>query len=420
MKLSNKIMVPILITVLVIILLFIGTVAGADNKTDNEKHLISVTDTTVKDTIFREIHVTSDGAYGVDSSGEEWEYDFSHDEFIKEDKGRKTTKTTFRKRRDRYPAEPADKADPALILELDEGQLITTKKLDGLKIGSVTVEADEEVIGSIVAVGAVTVKGLVRGDVTSYKKIIVISKGRIIGDARAPNIVIRRGGYVSGRCIETDMPEIPEFGITLKNSYIALNVNVAILIGLLLAGLLTVAIAPRPIEKVKICLKVSFVKSFFVGFLVWIALGPFFGLLCLTIVGIPIAVLALPLVTLLAIILAVVGLGQLTGEKFSKYIGGSFSSRLSQTILGIMLLDSFWIIFSLFYSSSSDVAHGFATLFLVLSIIIWSIGLTAGIGAIMLTRFGSRDCRKVMIDELKPDYVQPPPPPTPPPLTSDN
>jgi hypothetical protein len=418
MKFSDKIMVFIPIIVLVIMLLPFGAVIGADSKADNEKHLISVPDTTFEDTIFREIHVTPEGTYGVDSSGEEWEYDFSRDEFIKKDKSKKTTKTTFRKRRD--PAESADKADPALILDPDEGYYITTRKLDGLKIGAVTVEADEEVKGSIVAVGAVTVKGRVLGDVTSYKKITITSKGKIKGDARAPKIDKKRGGYVSGRCIETEMPEIPEFEIGIRSSYIALNVNIIILIGLLLSGLLAVAIAPRPIERVKCCLRLSFIKSFFVGFLIWIAFGPFFGLLCLTIVGIPIAILALPMVTLLAVILAIVGLSQLTGEKFSKYVGGSFSSRLGQTILGILILDSFWIFFSMFHASSSDVAQGFATFFLVLAIIIWSIGLTAGMGAIMLTRFGSRDCRKIIVDELKPDYVQPPPPPTPPPLSSNN
>ncbi|MEW5924648.1 MAG: hypothetical protein AB1746_11735, partial [Candidatus Zixiibacteriota bacterium] len=60
-------------------------------------------------------------------------------------------------------------------------------------------------------------------------------------------------------------------------------------------------------------------------------------------------------------------------------------------------------------------------LFLVLSIIIWSIGTTAGIGAVLLTRFGRRECRASIEVEIKFDGMKPPPPPpTPPPLSTEN
>ncbi len=368
------------------------------------------------DSVFTEIHVTPEGAYGVDSNGKEWEYDFSRDEFIESDESESSTKTTFR-RRDKSSGGSADLSNPDLILLPDEGLYINQRKLAGLKLGSVEVDENEVVDGSIVAVGPVTVKGLVRGDVTSYKKVTVTSTGRIMGDVRAPTIEKMRGGYIGGRRDETAMPNIPEIGIVRDYTYSALNAIIIILICLLVAALLTASIARRPIERVKTCLQVSFIKSFFVGFLIWIGYGPFFGLLCLTIIGIPVAVLALPLLTIAAIILAIVGLSQFTGEKFSRLFGGAFSSRLGQIFLGILVLLSGWIIFALLYASSSDVAQGFATAFLVISIVIWSIGLTAAVGAIMLTRFGSRDCRKVAIDEIQREYMQPPPPPTPPPLS---
>jgi len=391
---------------------------SAEEKAEVNTPAAVLSDSAHKDTIFTEIHVTPEGTYAVDSSDVEWEYDFSRDEFVKGDTGRQSTKTTFR-RREETPTRAEDNTNPELIIQPDEGLYITPRILAGLKFGAVTVEVDEKVNGSIVAVGPVTVKGMVQGDVTSYKKITVTSTGRIMGDARAPKIEKMRGGYIGGRRFETAMPTIPEIELVRDYSYTALHVNLIILICLLFAGLMTAAIAGRPIERIKTCLQVSFLKSFFVGFLIWIAYGPFFGLLCLTIVGIPVAVLALPLITLLAIILAIVGLSQLIGEKSSHLLGGSFSSRLGRTILGILILESLWIIFSLFYASSSGVAQGFSTLFLVISIIVWSIGLTAGMGAILLTRFGSKDCKRIVIDEYKEDFVQPPPPPTPPPLSGD-
>jgi hypothetical protein len=376
----------------------------------------AASDSSGDDSIFTEIHVTPEGAYAVDSNGKEWEYDFSRDEFIESDESESSTKTTFR-RRDKSSGSSTDLSNPDLIIQPDEGLYITPRKVAGLKLGSVEVDENEVVDGSIVAVGPVTVKGLVRGDVTSYKKVTVTSTGRIMGDVRAPTIEKMRGGYIGGRRDETAMPNIPEIGIVREYTYAALNAIIIILICLLVAALLTASIARRPIERVKTCLQVSFIKSFFVGFLIWIGYGPFFGLLCLTIIGIPVAVLALPLITIAAIILAIVGLSQFTGEIFSRLFGGAFSSRLGQIFLGILVLLSGWVLFALLYASSSDVAQGFATALLVISIVIWSIGLTAAVGAIMLTRFGSRDCRKVVIDEVRREYMQPPPPPTPPPLS---
>jgi hypothetical protein len=392
---------------------------GADEKENIDTKPPVLSDLEDEDSVFTEIHVTPEGAYGVDSLDGEWEYDFSSDKFIKEDESDQTTRTTFRKR-DKTPARPADQADPALIIQPDEGLYINPRKLAGLKIGAVEVKVDEKVKGSIVAVGPVTVKGMVQGDVTSYKKITVTSTGRIMGDARAPKIEKMRGGYIGGQRYETVIPVMPEFELIRDYSYTAFHVNLTILICLLLAGLLAVAIAPQPIERIKTCLQVSFAKSFFVGFLIWIAYGPFFGLLCLTIIGIPVAVLALPLITLLAVILAIVGISQWTGEKFSNVFGGSFSSRLGRTILGILILESLWILFSLFYASSSTAAQGLSTAFLVVSIVVWSIGLTAGMGAILLTRFGSRDCKKMIDDVDQKEYMAPPPPPTPPPLSGSD
>jgi len=380
---------------------------------------VSVSDSSGDDTVFTEIHSTPEGTYGVDSSGDEWEYDFSRDEFIKPETTDKSTKTTFR-RRDRVDISTIDLENPDLIIQSEEGLYDTPRKVMGLKIGSVEVDEKEIVDGSVAAVGPITVKGMVKGDVTSYKKVTVTSTGRILGDVRAPRIEKMRGGYIGGRRYETPMPKIPEIDLVRDYTYAALSANLIILVCLLIAGLVTAAIARKPIERIKTCIQVSFLKSFFVGLLIWIGYGPFFGLLCLTIIGIPVAVLALPLITILAIILAIVGLSQWTGEKFSNLFGGAFASRLGRIILGILILEAGWILFSLFYASSAGVAQGFATFFLVISIIVWSIGLTTGIGAILLTRFGSRDCRKVVMDDMRKDFMQPPPPPTPPPLSSSD
>ncbi|MEP0828658.1 MAG: hypothetical protein HRF51_09065, partial [bacterium] len=77
------------------------------------------------------------------------------------------------------------------------------------------------------------------------------------------------------------------------------------------------------------------------------------------------------------------------------------------------------IIMSIFMLSPSGLGDGLATLFLVLAIIIWSIGITAGLGTVVLTRFGTRDCEKSVTISVRMDSFSPPPPPSPPPLKGD-
>ena len=44
---------------------------------------------------FVELHLSSDGVYGVDSSGKEWEYDFSRERFVRESTVSAGTQTVF-------------------------------------------------------------------------------------------------------------------------------------------------------------------------------------------------------------------------------------------------------------------------------------------------------------------------------------
>ncbi|PKK84241.1 MAG: hypothetical protein CVT49_04545 [candidate division Zixibacteria bacterium HGW-Zixibacteria-1] len=374
------------------------------------------------DTVFTEIHVSPDGAYAIDSAGNEWEYDFTQDKFITEEFDKTGTKTVFGKKR---PAPPVPPALDEKQLEEIAKKMEKAKSMKGLKFGSVLIDTDEKVRGPIIAMGAVTVRGKVIGDVFSYQKITVTSTGQITGNARAPEIVKMRGGIILGDRLEQDFfqmpPDIEDIfkGKSFsENSYVALIANTIIYFVLLILCLLAIAIFSRPVDRVKVCLQKSFFKSFFAGLLIWVAYTPVMGLLVLTIIGIPVALIAMPILVTLAAILGVIGFSQLVGEKMSKYIGGISKSQVWQVLLGITLLEVFWILMSLFYIKPGGVGEGFAILFMVLSIIIWSIAVTAGVGAVFLTRYGRRECKASIDIEIRIDGVKPPPP-TPPPLSPD-
>jgi hypothetical protein len=373
--------------------------------------------------IYVELHLSPDGVYGVDSSGEEWEYDFSEERFVPESSATQRTQTAFRSdiEDDLRKETERVKAQAKMLKEETKAQveeLLEIRRIKGLQLGKVEIDADERVDGSVVAVGPVVVKGIVDGDVISYRRITVTSTGEINGDARAPEIVKMRGGIIKGRRYETDLPQIPNLDLFEEISYAGLIAALVIFVVLLLAGFIGVAIAPRQMNRVRDCIRKHFLKSFIVGFGVWLAVAPAFAFLCLTIIGIPVAIFALPLALILAIILGILALSQSVGEKVDEMLGGRYKSQLLHFMSGLIIIYIAWVLAAVFSVTPSKAADAMGTLFLVLAIIFWSIGATAGLGAILLTRYGTRDCDKALEVSIKLD-VSPPPPPTPPPLKSE-
>jgi len=391
----------------------------------------------ITDTTFVELHLSPEGVYGVDEDGNEWEYDFSREKFIGEgDTGEERgTVTIFgrdqvgevlsdeisrlRDDLDELELEELEERAEAIAKAAEDAAII---KFKGLQLRSVDVDIGEIVDGPIVAIGPVTVKGTVDGDVISYKRVTITSTGLITGDVRAPEIVKMRGGIIEGDRIETDLPSPPRIDIFEKSADAALIVNIIIFVSLVLCSLLAVAIVPRPVDRIKVCLETSFVKSFFVGFGGWFALGPIMGILVLTIVGIPVAVFVLPIALVVGIILGIIGASQLVGKLSGRYIGGWNDTQLKQILLGLTALYLSWILMSVFMGMPSGAARFFDILFMVIAIIIWSIVVSAGLGAVVLTRFGSRDCKRIREHEIKIQVAttpSKPPPPSPPPLKTD-
>lgn len=363
------------------------------------------------DTLFRELHLSPDGIYGVDTTGREWDYDFSRDVFIRGDRDVSGgTATVFTSKGPKPPDVP-------------EAQDLRITRYDGLQMGSVTVAKDEKVVGSIVAMGAVTVEGQVTGDVFSYSMVTVAKTGEIYGDVRAPRIVKMRGAVIHGSRSETDMPQIPEFQFLEKSTYTEFLVSAGLFLFFIFCALLAVAIVPRPIERLKVCVQTGPVKSFFAGLLVWILLTPAMALLCLTIIGIPIAVIIVPIGLILGVILGVLGCSQLIGEKARGWFSFARESQLVRVLIGLVALSSIWLLAGLLNILPSPVSRGFADFFTAIAWIIWGIVATMGIGAIMMTRFGSRDCRRAIMDKFQQFSAEPspaPPPPSPPPLKPDD
>jgi len=415
---------------------------SAQDETDTETSIDSAL-FSEGETTFVELHLSPEGIYGVDSGGTEWEYDFSRERFVNEeiDNDHYSTTTVFRRDGIRINIDDLDKFEKLADLEnldaLEAEEIVRmaeeaarlaeqamVKRYKGLQLRSVTVEVDEVVHGSIIAIGEVTVRGVVEGDVISYDQVTISSTGLIEGDVRAPEIVKMRGGTILGERYETELPDIdiPSIVLFEKTSFTAFWVILIIFFSLLFFGLIGIGVALKPINRVKLCLEQQFIKSFFVGLAGWFALGPLMGILVLTIIGIPVAVLVLPLALFLGIILGILAVCQLTGQLSGRYLGMGKGTLIKQIIPGLVILYLPWIMMSLFMISSSGVAKGVSVLFMVIAIVIWSVVVSAGIGAVVLTRFGTREYKKAGPGEvgIKVEIHPSPKPPTPPPLSPGN
>ncbi len=430
-----------------LLLLFGTPFFAVSAQDDGDSNVLVESDLFLGDeTTFIELHLSPEGIYGVDSSDTEWEYDFSREKFVNEElDDYSTTATVFGRDEIRINIDDLDQFDELADLEnldaLEAEEIVRmaekaqemaeqamVKRYKGLQLRSVTVEVGEVVHSSIYAIGEVTIKGTVEGDVISYSRVTISSTGLIEGDVRAPEIVKMRGGTILGERRETELPSPPDFvDITIfeRTSYTPLIVILIIFFAFIFFGLVGIGVVSKPINRVRLCLEQQFVKSFFIGFAGWFALGPLMGILVLTIIGIPVAILVLPIALILGIILGILGVCQLGGKLSGQYLGMKNGTLIKQILPGLIILYLPWIAMSLFMISSSGVAEGFSVLFMVIAIIIWSVVVSAGIGAVVLTRFGTREYKKTSREDIKvqvnirPTPRPPTPPPTPPPLNPE-
>ena len=258
----------------------------------------------------------------------------------------------------------------------------------------ILVDADEVVDGSVVAFGGdVRVRGRVLEDVVSFGGTIVLEEGGVVeGDAAAFGGAIERvpGSELLGE--EVDVAFIPTtiggiHGLSGGRTFWALFTLSAFLF-LGIAGLVTEWVMPFGVRRMAAHVRSSLWASFFVGFAAQVLLGPAMALFAITVVGIPVAVL-LPLVFTVAQIIGFLVVAAVIGAKFSD---GSLDSRPAWVRSVLAGLTSFGAL--TFVSVLLVGLGGFAGnlgRLLLLSVLVahWTVS-TIGLGAVTLSRFGSR------------------------------
>ncbi|MFH2054473.1 MAG: polymer-forming cytoskeletal protein [bacterium] len=253
--------------------------------------------------------------------------------------------------------------------------------------GSTVIDEDECVVGNVVVFGDVSVRGKVGGSVTATGKVRIYRSAVIRGDVIGRAVIVDQGADVWGDVRENDYSSIVDQGWQLEQgSSGALVMLVLILLQMGVVAFVS-SVFRTPTDRVKQVMHENIFKALLVGFLVLILLIPALILLLITVIGIPVAILGLPL--------ALVGGGFLGLAAFclfvSDLVGGSregqTEGRLTRTVTGFLILQSPFIALFLFELVNISVL---SIIFLIISSLVFVIVFTTSLGAVTLTRFGTR------------------------------
>ncbi len=347
------------------------------------------------------IHSSSE-TIAIDSTGNEWIYDRDQGRFVPIDEYSSASGET--------PGTPDEESGSSEIVLPPEIRCTDVHEGDIVELfRDVTVGFDQRVEGMVLSGRDVIVKGLVIGDVVSFRTVTVESSGEIRGDVVASQINRERGGRILGE--QRQMPMPGGVGVTMPRiSPVLPDISgIFLIIFQIFVVVIVLALGSGPVGRIINKIEHGVVKSFFWGLLAWFAVLPIFALLIITIVGIPVAILVYPFALLLAVILAFVSSAVYIGRRLSPLIGWEDRSGYLKAILGVVAVGAVLIFSNLADAVGIEPLRGMlAAIFVIICVV----ALTVGLGGVVTARFGMRPKPA----HPGPQYpqaptVSPPPPP---------
>jgi hypothetical protein len=285
---------------------------------------------------------------------------------------------------------------------------VLNEATDTIAFGARTIRLGATERGPIVvAAGDLVVRGTIEGDaITIGGDIVVDSGGRVTGDAIAVLGTVRRaGGAIQGEShsfgatiggrLRSLGPELEQAPAPSRGTMDAIKLAIGWLIILLLIGLGVLVFAAGYLDGVVDALESSFWRSFWVGLAGELAMAPVFVLICLalavTVIGvllIPFAAVAYVLAVAGLVTLGFIGVARLTGASIGATSSRALHARgsaLRAVVVGTSLYMGLWIVAAAFQWSA--VVSG---LLRALALAVTFVAATAGLGAAILSRGGTR------------------------------
>lgn len=295
--------------------------------------------------------------------------------------------------------------DSVFLEELPEEKSYRARVLSGDRIAfgrTLRVEENEELNGDVVAVfGRANIEGKVNGDVVApFGTVFLGPHAEVQGDVIAGSLEKFDGAVVHGSLVTVGFGnrgarifrghplDFYEEG-PFSNPPVFLIVTLLTTGVLLLIYILTWALVPQRVETVRNQVSEGFLKSFIIGFLGLLAILPVFVLLLVTIIGIPVALIVLPLAIIVATFLGDTSVSLAVGERLKKTLNFSTDSKIFLIAAGLFILE-FPFLTGALLMIMGDAAVGLGIFLFVfgclLNLVLWMVGF----GAVILTRYGGR------------------------------
>lgn len=227
--------------------------------------------------------------------------------------------------------------------------------------GDVTVEEDEVIHGNVSALaGDITIKGSVNGNVVATAGTVKIF-GKVDGNvqALAGNIYVRNTGIVTGDATAVAGHVDKDDSAMIGGSIVEMAegnhlsdefwINPILTWGALIWGCLTMLISwfavgallmlffSKQIVRVGMAIKERLAYYFFVGFGTYILVPVIFILLLITVIGIPVALMLIPLV-IVATIFGQLGVVRGIGNAMIERFGWKWNTEMARVMLGSVVL----------------------------------------------------------------------------------
>ncbi len=274
-------------------------------------------------------------------------------------------------------------------VELNEGDVVKFGK-------DITVEKDESLPGDVVCIGGdVYVKGTVKGSAVSIGgDVFVSSTGVIEKDATSIGGDVKKepGAVIKGQTQGVGFFPGRFFGFhpgAFWNRGIGFLFTLLMILFLFFLSIISLALVPRNIQKIKDEIIRNPWKSALIGFLGEILILPAFILLLITIIGIPVAILILPLFILIAMILGYTSVSLIVGEKLKQNTNLKPQTQMLTLALGILAVE-FMSLFASFLRIFCGIFSPLCLIFAILGFMITYVVFTIGFGGAILTLLGTR------------------------------
>ncbi|MCJ7508948.1 MAG: polymer-forming cytoskeletal protein [candidate division Zixibacteria bacterium] len=295
--------------------------------------------------------------------------------------------------------------------QFEEGKKVIDKIIHVVGNEDIVIEENEVVKEDVVSVwgGNITVRGRVKGDVVAVRsKILVTSTGVIEGDAVSVGGGIEKepGGVIQGEIVDSRFPLMGQGGLphshllgwqpfhpVLAIRGLMLFARIIKIMIFLLLAIIVFAIVPKNVEKIKNKIDHDFWISFLVGLAVLLLIAPafliLFVLLCITIIGIPVALIALPLAVAAYFLLAYTSGAYFLGNKLKEKTSIKPETPMMTLIVGVLAVEVV-LLFARLIGIIGGPLVVLACIMAILGWVIFGVIITIGLGAGLLTRFGTR------------------------------